>query len=100
MDSKKGARIDKIISLLVASPDGLWLREIAKKTKIPIATLHRYIESDLADVVDSLGVKDEKGRHFGLRIIRLKPKILDVVESGGIEKLRNFLEMSRKAKEA
>jgi hypothetical protein len=100
MEEKKQARITRIVSLLAANPDGLWLRQLSMQTKIPPASLHRYIENELFDIVDSLGVKDDKGKYFGLRIIRLKPKITEVIETGGIDKLRSFLEMSKKIKES
>jgi predicted DNA-binding transcriptional regulator YafY len=95
MDSQKQARINKIISVLASNPEGVWLRHLAHETKIPPASLHRYIEKELPDIVDSLGVKGENGKFFGLRIIRLKPKIIEVIETGGMDKLKSFLEMSK-----
>jgi predicted DNA-binding transcriptional regulator YafY len=99
MDEQRQARINKIISLLAANPDGVWLRQLAVQTKIPPSSIHRYIENDLSDIVDSLGVKDDKGKYFGLRIIRIKPKIIEVIETGGIDKLKTFLELSKKIKD-
>lgn len=98
MNGKKDTRVNKIIGLLASNPEGMWLRQLAIETDIPISTLHRYIEYELQDIVESVGVKDERGKYFGLRIIRLKPKIIEVIESGGIEKLKNFLEMSKNMK--
>jgi len=98
MNGKKDDRVNKIIGLLIANPQGMWLRQLAIETNIPISTLHRYIEYELQDIVESVGVKDERGKYFGLRIIRLKPKIVEVIESGGMEKLKSFLEMSRHMK--
>jgi len=95
MDSQKHDRISKIINVLAANPEGMWLRHLAQETKIPPASLHRYLEWDLPDIVDSLGVKDENGKYFGLRIIRLKPKIIEVIETGGMDKLKSFLELSK-----
>jgi hypothetical protein len=95
MDSQKQSRINKIVGVLASNPEGVWLRQLAHDTKIPPASLHRYIEKDLLDIVDSLGVKDANGKYFGLRIIRLKPKIIEVIETGGMDKLKNFLEMSK-----
>jgi predicted DNA-binding transcriptional regulator YafY len=95
MAEAKKERINKIIGVLAAQPDGMWLRSLAQKTKIPPATIHRYIENDLKDIVDNLGVKSAEGRYFGLRIIRLKPKIIEVLEEGGFDKLQKFLEMSK-----
>lgn len=94
MNGKKDARVNKIIGLLVANPEGMWLRQLAVETNIPISTLHRYVEYELQDIVESVGVKDKRGKYFGLRIIRLKPKVVEVIESGGMEKLKKFLEMS------
>jgi hypothetical protein len=100
MDEQKQARINKIISVLAANPDGIWLRQLASQTKIPPSSIHRYIEGELSDIVDSLGVKDDKGKYFGLRIIRLKPKIIEVIESGGMDKLKTFLDLSKKIRES
>jgi predicted DNA-binding transcriptional regulator YafY len=98
MDRQKHARINKIIGILAANPDGVWLRHLAQEAKIPPASLHRYIEKDMSDIVDSLGVKDANGKYFGLRIIRLKPRIIEIIELGGMDKLKSFLEMSKNIK--
>ncbi|MBN2094537.1 MAG: hypothetical protein JW727_00665 [Candidatus Aenigmarchaeota archaeon] len=95
MGASKQARMDNIIKVLAAQPEGIWLRNLSKITKVPPATLHRYLERDLSDIVDNLGIKDGKGNHFGLRIIRLKPKVVDIIREGGLERLRKFLEISK-----
>ena len=95
MGIEKDVRISKIIAVLASNPEGLWLRSLSQKTKIPPGTLHRYLEKDLSDIVDNLGVKDDSGRHFGLRIVKLKPRILDILSEGGYDKLKKFLDISK-----
>lgn len=43
-DQKK---VRKILAVLKRNPKGLWMREIARKTKLPKSTVHRYLETYL-----------------------------------------------------
>ncbi|MGC9310263.1 MAG: helix-turn-helix domain-containing protein [Candidatus Aenigmatarchaeota archaeon] len=96
MDKKKQQRLNKIINALAANPDGLWLRQLSNETKTPVSTLHRYLENELKDITDNLGVKDKNGKYFGLRIVRLKANIIKIVESEGLDKLNRFLNITKR----
>jgi predicted DNA-binding transcriptional regulator YafY len=95
MAQPKQLRLNKIIKCLSAHPDGMWLRQLGAETKIPPATIHRYLERELKDVIENIGVKDGKGNYFGLRIIRLKPSVQSIVEREGPDKVYKFLKLSK-----
>ena len=92
-DKKK---ISKLLRVLIKHPEGLWLRQISKDTKIAPSTVHYYINQTLSEIVENIGVKDKKGKYFGLRIVRLKPKIIENAEKGGLENIFHFLKLSKK----
>jgi DNA invertase Pin-like site-specific DNA recombinase len=68
---KKGPdenKIKKIKNILRKNKNGVWIREIARQTKISKSTVHFYINKYLQkDIEDTLRVK---GNH--LRFVRLK----------------------------
>ena len=82
MGRKKGfdeRKIGKIVSVLAANPDGIWLRQIAKQVGCSPATIVHYIEGILAPLVEdtSLGA----GKPL-LRVIRLKPFVIEKLQEG------------------
>lgn len=95
MTQNKQIRLIRIINILASHPEGVWLRQLAKETNTPPTSIHRYIEEDLKEITECLGAKDEKGHYFGLRIIRLKPKIQDIAARGEIDKIQRFLKNYR-----
>ncbi len=92
-DKKK---ISKILNILIKHPEGLWLRQISKYTGIAPSTVHYYINQTLSEIIENIGVKDKNGGYFGLRIIRLKPKIIENAEKKGLNDIFNFLKLSKK----
>ncbi len=92
-DKKK---ISKLLRILIKHPEGLWLRQISKDTGIAPSTVHYYITRTLSEIMENIGVKDKKGKYFGLRIIRLKPKVIEAGEKGGLETIFEFLKLSKK----
>ncbi len=53
-------KINKIRMVLKQNPKGLWIREIARKTKISKSTVHRYIntymKNEVKDVIKLNGL--------------------------------------------
>lgn len=79
---KKGfdeKKIGKIISVLAANPDGIWLRRIAKEAKISPSTATLYVEGILATLVEDTSLGTGKPL---LRVIRLKPFVLEKLQEG------------------
>ena len=62
-------KIEKIVEALRRNPDGLWVMEIARITRIPKSTVHRYIQEYLKDWVEE--TRDFSGL---LKVYRLKHK--------------------------
>ncbi len=68
-----------IIKILYENPEGLWLREIAKRAKIHPSTVSHYIDTVLAPLVEDTKLGREKPI---LRVIKLKPFIIDKLSRG------------------
>lgn len=61
-------KIRKIKEILKKNPQGLWIREIARRAKISKSTVHKYINSYMKkDVKDVL-----IGKGKFIRIVRLR----------------------------
>jgi len=92
---KETKKINKILFILAKNPEGLWIRQITRETKMPLSTVHYYIDKVINEIVDNIGVKDKKGKYFGLRIIRLKPKIRDLIEKKEMKKIYKILKICK-----
>lgn len=40
-------KVDKILAVLKKNPKGIWIRELARKSKVSKSTVHRYLHSYL-----------------------------------------------------
>ena len=92
-------KIKRVIKCLIRHREGIWLRNLARECRLSVSTASFYVDNVLKDVVESIGVKDGRGRYVGLRILRIKPEILKVLESeGGDDERRiiNFIKLLRK----
>lgn len=69
-DKKKLERIMRIIRSV--GRKGIWVRELARQTNLPIATVHLYINKFLEDQVKIETVKIGKFTHSQMKIIKLK----------------------------
>ena len=91
-------KIKRVIRCLIRHREGIWLRNLARECRLSVSTASFYVDNVLKDVVESIGVKDGKGRYVGLRILRIKPEILKVLESEGGDderKIINFIKLLR-----
>ena len=60
------AKVKKIKSLLEKNPSGLWVREIARKTKLSRSTVSRYIYKYMRDEIE----EEWLGRNKVVRLVR------------------------------
>ncbi|MDI6720827.1 MAG: hypothetical protein QMD85_00450 [Candidatus Aenigmarchaeota archaeon] len=94
-----GEKIGRIFNVLVANPDGLWLRELSRRCGCTHATISRYIDnSSLKPLLldDSIG-KPEKP---ALRVIRLKPFVIERLQEGkDINQIMKLLRLMSKIEE-
>jgi hypothetical protein len=93
---KDTTKINKIINVLLKYPEGVWIRRISKESKLAVSTVHFYIDSVLSDLIENIGAKDKKGKYFGLRIVKLRPKIRETIEKKGSKIVFNYLKMYNK----
>lgn len=91
----KGPDINKIaliLRVLKQYPDGLWLRNIAKVTKLPPSTLAYYVNRYFNVFIDSLGFSNpETDKFIGLRIIRLK----EAKKNVSVEEVMKYYDLRR-----
>ena len=88
-------KIKKIIRVLLANPEGIWLRKLSRETKLPLSTVHYYLEFKIQNLVENVGARDEEGRFFGIRLIRLKHGVFNQLSNGNFDtNLRKILKAS------
>lgn len=68
-------KLMKIMSILQAYPDGVYLRMLSREAKLPLSTVHYYLEKYLESFVDSSGYTRPDGKAIGVRIIKLKKDV-------------------------
>jgi len=83
MGRKKGfdeKKISSIVRALLAHPDGIWLRQIAKETQLSPATVAKYLDTVLKPLVEesSLGSTEKPL----LRVVKLKPFVIERLQEG------------------
>ena len=83
MGRKKGfdeKKIVGIIRVLLANPDGIWLRQVARETGLSPATVAKYMDTALKPLVEesSLG-QSEKPL---LRVVKLRPFVIERLQEG------------------
>ena len=92
IDSQK---IIKIISVLAQYPDGIWLRRIAKESGVDAKTISKYLAGPLATLVEESSLGNAEAKPL-MRIVRLKPMVLDRLHQGDtikkVLRLTGFLE--------
>ena len=96
MREKDLSKISRIIRVLLKYPEGVWIRRISRESKLPVSTVHFYIDNVLGDLIENIGARDRKGKFFGLRIVKLKPKVRESVERKGLKIVFNYLKMYNK----
>ncbi|MCD6477644.1 MAG: hypothetical protein J7K87_01445 [Candidatus Aenigmarchaeota archaeon] len=84
-------KIKKIIRVLLKNPDGIWLRKLSRDSRLPVSTIHYYLESVLGNMVENVGVRDEDGKFFGLRVIRLRNGVFKQLSLGNLD--RNLMRL-------
>jgi len=95
MPRKKGfdkGKIMSIIGVLVNNPDGIWLRRIAKETKLHPSTVTKYIDTLLKPLVEDVSLGGS-GKPL-LRVIKLKPFVLERLQQGkSLDKIMKILKL-------
>ncbi|MBI2583498.1 MAG: hypothetical protein HYW25_02425 [Candidatus Aenigmarchaeota archaeon] len=92
-------KIVAIVQVLARYPDGTWIRSIARDAKLHPTTVSHYLSGPLMFLVEesTLGSPDRKPL---MRIVRLKPDVLDRLRQGDTVKqvirLAGLLEKVRK----
>jgi hypothetical protein len=74
----EGPSVEKlmsIMSILQAYPDGIYLRMLAREAKLPLSTVHYYLEKYLESFIDSTGYRRPDGKAIGIRMIKLKKEV-------------------------
>lgn len=75
-------KIRRIVRVLLANPDGIWLRKLSRESRVPLSTVHYYLDGTMVNLVENIGARDEEGRFFGVRLIRLRNGIFNQLSNG------------------
>ena len=95
-DNEEFEKIRRIIRVLFTNPDGIWLRKLSRESKMPLSTIHYYLERKIQFLVENVGAKNEEGHFFGIRIIRLKSGVFNQLSKGNFNSnLRRILSTNR-----
>ena len=91
-DSKK---ISAIIGILINNPDGMWVRQIERETKIHHSTVSKYLDTILKPLVEDVSLGGT-GKPL-LRVIRLKQFVIERLNEGqGIDQIMKTLRLMNK----
>jgi response regulator of citrate/malate metabolism len=63
-------KIAKIVTILKQNPKGIWIRELARKCKLPKTTVHRYVNEFMQNEIECVF----NGGYGFVKIIKLKNK--------------------------
>lgn len=95
MGRKKGfdeKKISSIVSYLARNPDGVWLRNIARDLALSPGTVAKYVDDVLQPLVENTRLGSSAKPL--LRVIRLKPAVLDELEKGkDLQQIMKILKM-------
>ena len=95
MGRKKGfdeRKIRKIVGVLAANQDGIWLRRIAKETGFSPTTVAHYLEGPVAPLLDDVSLGS--GNKPILRVVRLKQLVVERLQQGDdLRKIMRLLKM-------
>ncbi len=78
------SKIKRIITVLLSNPDGIWLRKLSRDSKIPLSTVHYYLDGVMSNLVENIGARNEEGNFFGVRIIRLKSGVFNKLNDNNL----------------
>jgi len=75
---KKGPDIKKLEKIMnnikSVGTKGIWIRELARQTNMPVSTIHFYISKFLPNQVEIETAKIGKFNHSQMKIVKLKVK--------------------------
>jgi len=98
MGRKKGLdknKIATILNVLLANPDGIWLRRIAEQAKLSPTTVSHYIGTVLKPLVDDTTLGNTEKPL--LRVIKLKPFVIERLQEGqDINQIMKVLNLMKK----
>jgi hypothetical protein len=63
---------------LLNAKDWVWLRELARRSKIPESTVRKYINYHMADMIEEMNLGEDLTKIVKIRLVRLKPEIKEV----------------------
>lgn len=76
-DLKKALLITKV---LIETKEWIWIRELARKCKMPLSTVHYYLEKHLNHFIEEINTSQfisytEKEKYPKLRLLKIKEDV-------------------------
>jgi len=66
-------KINRIMDILKSvDSNGIWIRELARQSNLPLSTVHLYINKFLEEKVETENARIGKFNHSQMKIIKLK----------------------------
>lgn len=63
---------------LLGTKGWIWLRELARRSKIPEATVRKYINYHMGDMIEEMDLGEDISKIVKIRLIRLKPEVREI----------------------
>jgi hypothetical protein len=87
-------KVFRIVKTLTETGDWVWIRELSRKSKLPLTTVHYYLEKHLNRFIDEINTAqfisyEEGGKYPRIRLVKIKDGI-------SFEKIMKWLRFKEK----
>lgn len=65
----------RLYQVLLNAEDWLWIREISRRSRLPEATVRRYMNIHMTDMIEEVDAGEDLSKVIKIRLIKLKPGI-------------------------
>ncbi len=65
----------RLYQVLLNAEDWLWIREISRRSRLPEATVRRYMNIHMADMIEEVDAGEDLSKVVKIRLIKLKPGV-------------------------
>ncbi len=85
-------KLSRLVRALYEHPDGLWVRELSRRSGLASSTVHHYLNL-LSPLLEETGL----GERPLIRVVRFRPEVMERLDRGmTISELVKMLEILRK----
>ena len=70
-------KLAKLVKVMYDNPDGLWIRQMARVSGLPVSTVHHYLQ-----MLSPLTEETQLGERPLMRVVRFRPEIMKKLDQG------------------